>query len=83
LRGTRFGRIPETDRLTLLKTAMSYGNHNSASLHVTALLPQLQKEVKKGWHLPLPIDKMRNIPGMIMGPMGAVLHHSIDELTAR
>jgi hypothetical protein len=72
--------IPETDRLTLLKTAMSYGNHKSASLHATALLPQLLKEVEKGWHLPLPINKLREIVGMIMGPMGAVLQHSIDEL---
>ena len=72
--------IPETDRLTLLETAMSYGNHKSASLHATTLLPQLLKEVEKGWHLPLPIDKLREIPGMIMGPMGAVLQTSIDEL---
>jgi hypothetical protein len=59
---------------------MSYGNHKSASLHVSALLPQLLKEVEKGWHLPLPINKLREIPGMIMGPMGAVLQFSIDEL---
>jgi hypothetical protein len=46
--------IPESNWLTLLDTAISYGNHKSASLHGKILLPQLQKEVKKGWHLPLP-----------------------------
>ena len=34
--------IPESDRLTLLDTAISYGNHKSASLHGKTLLPQLQ-----------------------------------------
>jgi hypothetical protein len=63
--------IPETNLFTLLETTMSYGNHKSASLHAATLLPQLQKEVEKGWHLPLPSDKLREIPGMmIMGLKG-------------
>ena len=72
--------ISEIERLTLLETAMTYGNHKSAILHGGALLPQLQKEIAKGWHLPLPIDKLSVIPGITLGPMGAVPQHSINEL---
>jgi hypothetical protein len=71
--------IPDSDRLTLLDTAISYGNHKSAGLHSELLLPQLQQEVEKGWHLPLPIARLNEIPGLIMGPMGAVAQSSIDE----
>ena len=39
----------------------------------------LEKEVKKGWHLPLPIDRLREIPHIIVGPMGAVPQGTINE----
>ena len=72
--------LPETDRLALLATALTYGNHKSASLHGPILLPALTKEVEKGWPLPLPIDKLVYIPGIVAGPMGAVPQRTFDAL---
>ena len=71
--------IPEQDRLTHLDKAIAYGNHKSATTHSDFLVPILQKEVAKGWHLPLPIDRLHEIPGLVVGPMGAVAQQSIDE----
>ena len=69
--------ISEDQRHAILDTAMDYGNHKSAATHGDKLLPSLEKEVKKGWHLPLPMDRLHEIPGIIMGPMGAVPQKSL------
>ena len=73
-------QISDNDRLSLLATALTYGNHKSASLYGPILLPALTKEVEKGWHLPLPIDKLFEIPGIVVGPMGAVPQRTFDAL---
>ena len=72
-------RISEKDCLTLLDEALAYGNHKSAAKYSEFLLPILHKEVAKGWHLPLPIDRLHKIPGLVVGPMGTVAQQSIDE----
>ena len=69
----------DTDRLCILERALEYGNHKSASKHSESLLGMLTKEVTKGWHLPLPIDRLWEIPGLVVGPMGLVEQFSIDE----
>ena len=71
--------IDEADRLKVLDEALEYGNHKSASKHSEALMGMLTKEVAKGWHLPLPIDRLYEIPNLIIGPMGLVEQFSIDE----
>ncbi|WP_317201517.1 hypothetical protein [Janthinobacterium sp.] len=64
--------ITEDQRHRLLDEALSYGNHKSAATFSDQLLPSLEKEVKKGWHLPLPISRLHEIPEIVAGPMGAV-----------
>ncbi|WP_317202142.1 hypothetical protein [Janthinobacterium sp.] len=64
--------ITEDQRHKLLDEALLYGNHKSAATFSDQLLPALEKEVKKGWHLPLPINRLHEIPGIVAGPMGAV-----------
>ena len=71
--------ITEENRQKLLDTALAYGNHKSAKTYSEYLLPSLDKEVKRGWHLPLPIDKLHLIPHIIAGPMGAVPQGTLDD----
>ena len=71
--------ITEEQRLKLLDTALAYGNHKSAQTYSDHLLPSLEKEVKRGWHLPLPIERLHEIPHIIAGPMGAVPQGTLDD----
>ena len=54
--------LSETDRTTLIATALTYGNHKSATKNAAELLTMLRKEVSKGWHLPLPINWLHENP---------------------
>ena len=67
------------DRTTLIATALTYGNHKSATKNAAELLTMLRKEVSKGWHLPLPIDRLHEIPGLVLGPLGLVEQTTIDK----
>ena len=52
---------------------------NSATKNAAELLAMLKKEVTKGWHLPLPINRLHETPGLILGPLGLVEQTTIDE----
>ena len=71
--------LSETDQTTLIATALTYGNHKSATKNAAELLAMLKKEVSKGWHLPLPINRLDEIPGLVLGPLGLVEQTTIDE----
>ena len=71
--------LSETDQTTLIATALAYGNHKSATKNAAELLAMLRKEVSKGWHLPLPINWLHEIPGLVLGPLGLVEQTTIDE----
>ena len=71
--------ISEADRKKIVDAALEYGNHKSAQKNGPAVMSILQKEVAKGWQLPLPVTKLHRIPGVIVGPMGLVSQTTIDE----
>ena len=71
--------LPEADQMTLIDTALAYGNHKSATKNAAELLAMLKKEVTKCWHLPLPINRLHEIPGLVLGPLGLVEQTTIDE----
>ena len=60
--------------------AIQCGNHKSAHSNSAILFNILSSEVKKGWQLPLPIDKLGKIPApAVISPMGPANQISIDE----
>ena len=71
--------LAEADRKTILAAALEYGNHKSALNEIPAIMSILDKEVRKGWQLPLPVGKLHKIPGVVVGPMGLVSQWTIDE----
>jgi hypothetical protein len=71
--------IPEEARRTDLNDALEYGNHKSALKGTAELLEMLEKEVQKGWQLPLPIDRLHEILDLILGPLGLAGQMTIDE----
>ena len=62
-----------------LDFAIKRGNHKSAELHADTLSIALSKEIKKGWELILPIEKVMEIPNLILSPMGVVEQMGVTE----
>ena len=71
--------IDEIRRKQDLSDAIEYGNHKSATNEAPLLVDILEKEATKGWQLPLPIDKLHRIPGVVVGPLGLAHQDTIDE----
>jgi hypothetical protein len=70
--------ITDADRHTQLAAALAHGNHPSATRQAATIHAMLEAEVTKGWQLPLPIDRLFDIPGVVVAPLGLVDQHSID-----
>ena len=71
--------ISEEVRRKDLEAAIERGNHKSTVIHKEFLAEALEKEVKKGWMLILPLEKAKHIPNLIMSPMGVVEQLGINE----
>ena len=71
--------LSEMDQTTLIDTALAYGDHKLATKNAMELLTMLKKEVTKGWHLPLPINQLHEIPGLVLRQLGLVEQTTIDE----
>ena len=82
LRGAAFSLEPLSAELMQQDSAeaIQYGNHKSAHSNSSILFNILSSEVEKGWQLPLPIDKLGEIPApAVISPMGLANQISIDE----
>ena len=53
-----------------LQGAIERGNHKSALKHEFFLADGLKKEIRKGWQLLLPLNYARDIPDLVLSPMG-------------
>ena len=62
--------ITEIKRKEDLENAISRGNHKSAEKNLKFLSEALLKEIRKGWVLPLPLEKAEKIPGLVISPLG-------------
>ena len=71
--------ILESERQEDLDLAVTRGNHKSAVIHKKFLAEALEKEVKKGWILALPLEKATSIPHLTLSPMGVVEQLGINE----
>ena len=71
--------LDEKERKQDLEVAVQRGNHKSAVIHKQFLTKALEKEVKKGWILVLPLEKASFIPNLILSPMGVVEQLGINK----
>ena len=71
--------LTESERIAFLQLALDYGNHKSARKHAPILLTMIDKEVHRGWQLPIPIDKLQEIQGTVVSPLSMVKQWTIDE----
>jgi hypothetical protein len=71
--------ITEEDRAADLIEALKFGNHKGASNQPELLLKLVSGDVKFGYALPLPLGKIKRIPGICMAPLNIQPQWTINE----
>ena len=66
--------IQEDLRANNIDAAFERGNHKSAIKYEEFLAKAIEKETKKGWLIITPEDKYKEVPGLVLSPMGVVEH---------
>ena len=69
---------PES-RLLDLEDAIAFVNHKGATKNEDLLKKLVEKDVKYGYGLVLPLDKIKLIPGVLMAPMNIMNQNTINE----
>ncbi len=59
--------------------ALTFGNHKGASTKPDLLKKLVKKDVKYGYSLPIPLETVTKIPGLILAPMNIMAQNTIDE----
>ena len=72
-------QMDEPTRNKDLEEAINRGNHKSADRNAQYLSSALEKEIKKGWELILPLKDAYQIPGLIISPMGVAEQIGVNE----
>jgi hypothetical protein len=72
-------QLDEASRKRALEAALLRGNHKSAKKDEKGLAALLIDDVNRGYCLPLPLDQVRNIPGLSLQPMGVTIQSTINE----
>jgi len=71
--------IPENERTSDVKEALTIGNHKGATTNYSLLRTLIEDDVTHGYSLPLPLDKIHLIPGVAIAPMNIIEQDTIDE----
>jgi hypothetical protein len=71
--------ITKEDRAANLIKALNFGNHKGATSQPELLLNLVSGNVKYGYALPLPLRKIRRIPGICMAPLNIQTQWTINE----
>ena len=71
--------IDDKERHIDVEEALAFGNHKGARDDTPLLHSLIMDDVTQGFVLPLPLDKITRIPGIILSPMNIVRQNTIDE----
>ena len=71
--------ISEDDRKADVREALNFGNHKGAKLNYHLLRTLIEDDVTHGYSLPLPLDKIHLLPGILLAPMNIVEQDTIDD----
>ena len=71
--------ISEEDRESDLNEALTFGNHKGASSKPEVLSKLVNKDIKYGYSLPIPLSSVAKIKGLEMAPMNIMEQNTIDE----
>jgi hypothetical protein len=71
--------ISDEDRKADVRAALTFGNHKGATSNYQLLRTLVADDVTHGYSLPLPLDKIHLLPGILLAPMNIVEQDTIDK----
>ena len=73
--------LDEDDRIKDVKEALLFGNHKGAVKQQDLLVKLVTNDVIRGFALPLPLDKIAQILGVLLTPLNIQAQNTINEPT--
>jgi hypothetical protein len=67
------------DRIKDVEEALVFGNHKGAVKQQDLLVKLVTDDVIRGFALPLPLDKIARIPGVLLAPLNIQAQNTINE----
>ena len=71
--------LDEDDRIKDVEEALVFGNHKGAVKQQDLLVKLVTDDVIRGFALPLPLDKITQIPGVLLAPLNIQAQNTINE----
>jgi hypothetical protein len=71
--------LDESDRLKDINDTLEFGNHKGAVQQKELLLILVNNDVVRGFTLPLPLDKIKKVPGVLLAPLNIQLQKTIND----
>jgi hypothetical protein len=71
--------LDEDDRKKDVEEALVFGNHKGAVKQQDLLVKLVTNNVIRGFALPLPLDKITQIPGVLLAPLNIQAQNAINE----
>jgi hypothetical protein len=71
--------LNDINQLLDINDALAFGNHKGADQQPELLLKLVQDDVDRGFALPLPLDKIKKIPSVLLAPLNIQLQKAINE----
>ncbi len=71
--------LDDSNRLNDINNALAFGNHKGAMQQPELLLKLIWDDVDQGFALPLPLDKIKQLPGILLTPLNIQLQKTINE----
>eukprot|EP00957_Ditylum_brightwellii_P202248 15329300-Ditylum_brightwellii.AAC.1 len=75
----RFSIFIQTGNKKDLAEALEFGNHKGAINNPKLLTKMVEKDIRHGYGLVIPLHKLDSIPGAILAPMNIMKQNTIDE----
>jgi hypothetical protein len=65
--------LDDSNQLNNINNALAFGNHKGATQQPELLLKLIWDDVDQGFALPLPLDKIKQLPGILLAPLNIQL----------
>jgi hypothetical protein len=62
-----------------VKEALQFGNHKGADQQHDLFKKLVEDDVDQGFALPLPLDKIASVPGVLLAPLNVNLQKNINK----
>jgi hypothetical protein len=72
--------LDDSNQLNNIDNALAFGNHKGATQQPELLLKLIWDNIDQGFALPLPLDKIKQLPGILLALLNIQLQKTINKL---